>query len=443
MTQRVSFISPQLVLRVRASSASSARASMLARTRRCASSSHAISSATAEGVAAERRRSFVSSSPHRSAASPNEWFSYMYLHAPTCATISAIGRAPPGGSQSQSRGSTARTLVRSECQSGPANAASSRYRYSSMAALAMGRLPTRLAPLYLELSFHAVELALPGMASPSHAFRDGCREHLGPKEVGELLDRPSERAFVPQHDAIGDVEAGFLPQRVHMMRELARETFRLEFRRRLRHKRGDRAGVTPDRVSGRPLVAHQYLGRRKREALDDRVAVTHREAALGQRLADPRQLIAELRPERLQLRLHGLAHEPLRVVTHLEGLHVELVADDRRELVLALERAAVAVARIEDRDELWQRRADLRLRGGSRGAAERHDAHRGTHAPLEVVIDPLGADLRVGREMHRRRRATCGLTNEVLVQRLGQERHHRREKTRQGRQRVVQRLVGG
>ena len=202
------------------------------------------------------------------------------------------------------------------------------------------------------------------------------------------------------------------------MRQFAREAFRLELGRRVGEECGDRTRVTPDRVSGGPLVAHEHLGRREGEAFDDGVPVARSEAAFRQRLAHAREILAELRPKRLELRLHGLAHESLGVVAHLEVLHVELVADDRRELDLAVECATVAVVRIEDRDELRQRRADLRLRGGACGTPERHDAHRGAHAPLEVVIDPLGPDLRIRGQMHRCRGAAHGSANEVLIQRL-------------------------
>src|ERR1700716_2341706 len=134
------------------------------------------------------------------------------------------------------------------------------------------------------------------------------------------------------------------------MRELARQPFCLELRRCLGDERGDRAGLAADRMPCRALVAHKHLGRQERESLDLDRTVASGEAAFGQRLANARQILAELWTERLELRLDGLAPEPLRVIAHLEGLHVQLVADDRRELVLAIERAAVAVVRIEDRD---------------------------------------------------------------------------------------------
>src|SRR5437867_1124272 len=210
----------------------------------------------------------------------------------------------------------------------------------------------RLAPLYLELSLHAVELAFPGVATSGHAFRERCRQHLGLKEVGETPNRLTQRALVPQRDAVCDVKAGFPAHGVDVMRKLARETLRFQLRRCVGDEGGDRAGVTADRVARGPLVAHEHFGRRKGEALDHRVAVARGEAAIRQRLANARQSLAELRPERLELRLHGLAHEALRIVAHLEGLHVELVSDDRSELALAVEGSAVAVVRIEDRDEL-------------------------------------------------------------------------------------------
>ena len=135
------------------------------------------------------------------------------------------------------------------------------------------------------------------MAAARHALRDGCREHLASEEIGEALDRLPQCALVPQHDAIGDIEAGFPPQGVHVMGQLAREAFRLKLGRRVGDECGDRPRVTPDRVSRRSLVAHQYLGRREDEALDDRVSVARAEAPFRQRLAHARQMLPELRPE--------------------------------------------------------------------------------------------------------------------------------------------------
>jgi len=57
-------------------------------------------------------------------ASPKAWFQYMFLQAATSETISAIGRAPRGGTQSQSSLLTSLRLRISECQSSPANASS-------------------------------------------------------------------------------------------------------------------------------------------------------------------------------------------------------------------------------------------------------------------------------------------------------------------------------
>ncbi len=227
------------------------------------------------------------------------------------------------------------------------------------------------------------------------------------------------------------------------MRELARKSLGLELGRGVRDERGDRAGLTADGVSRRALVAHEDLAWGKREALDDGVAVACRETSLGEGLSHPRKILAELRPERLELRFHDLAHESLRVVAHLEGLHVELVADDRRELFLPVEGAAVAVVRLEDGDELRQRRPHLGLRGRARGAAEGHDAHRGAHAPLEVIVDPFGAHLGIRRQVHRLRRAGYRAPDQVLVKRLGEERHDRCEEPRQRRERLVQRLIRG
>src|SRR5437867_6201768 len=82
-------------------------------------------------------------------------------------------------------------------------------------------LPQRLAPLHLALPTHSLELTLPPVAAARHALRDGCREHLASEEIGEALDRLPQCALVPQHDAIGDIEAGFPPQGVHVMGQLA------------------------------------------------------------------------------------------------------------------------------------------------------------------------------------------------------------------------------
>ena len=116
------------------------------------------------------------------------------------------------------------------------------------------------------------------------------------------------------------------------MRELSRKTFELELRGDLRFERDRRARVASDRVPGRAFVRDEDLGVGKLEAFDLDRAVSTLVASIGERLAHAREILAELRSEDLEVRLHGLLHQALRRVADLDRLHVELILHDLRQL---------------------------------------------------------------------------------------------------------------
>src|SRR5438093_11589745 len=116
------------------------------------------------------------------------------------------------------------------------------------------------------------------------------------------------------------------------MGDLAREAFELELGRTLRLERHRRSGVTAHGVASRALMRDQHLARRERESLHRDRSIAAFISSLGERLPDPRQVLAELRSEHSQVRLDGLSHETLGLVADLELLHVELILHDVREL---------------------------------------------------------------------------------------------------------------
>src|SRR5216683_2478080 len=136
---------------------------------------------------------------------------------------------------------------------------------------------------------------------------------------------------------------------------------------------------------------------------------------LLKRSAQPWQVLTKLGPKDLQIWPNHFLHQTRDSLADFQSLYVELIANDGDQFVLLVKRVVIAVIRIEHDNCLWKGGPSFDARCGTRRATERDDAHRGAHAALEVVIDPLGADLRIGREVDRRRRGACGLTNEVLV----------------------------
>ena len=225
------------------------------------------------------------------------------------------------------------------------------------------------------------------------------------------------------------------------MRELARQSLGLELGRERGIESDDETRLARDRVTGLALMRDEHLRRLQLEPLDDDEPVASLVPPLRERRSDLRQILSEPRSQHLEVRLHDLAHESLGAVAHLEPLHVELVAHDRRELVVTGQRAPIAVALVEHRDELRQRRAHLRLGLRARGAPELDDAARGAHSTLEIVIDELLVRGRVSRVMHRRGRFRDCVPHEVLVHRLRDERHDRREEPHERDERVIERLV--
>src|SRR5688500_3168941 len=218
----------------------------------------------------------------------------------------SLTRRPNGGLPNAKNGRT-RSIVRWLCKSlSPVRAASAaptvilptaggptmRTSVGGRATEASGAC---LSALDLQYPLHAVELALPAVApSFDHGF-DRRGKDLAGEELAELLDRAPEISRVAKGDAVSDVEAGLLAHVVHVVRELASKALGLELRRCLGHQRRDRARVAADRVSRGALVTDEHLARHEREALDFDVAVPLRVAALGQRLANARQVLAELR----------------------------------------------------------------------------------------------------------------------------------------------------
>src|SRR3989442_140305 len=95
MIHRVSFISPQFVLRGRTSSESSRSARMLVRNRSWLSRRNSI--ALIRVAVRSGEKWFQESFP-----SPNAWFSYICLHSPTCCAIARTDRDPAGGIHSHS-----------------------------------------------------------------------------------------------------------------------------------------------------------------------------------------------------------------------------------------------------------------------------------------------------------------------------------------------------
>src|SRR5687768_13676092 len=296
----------------------------------------------------------------------------------------------------------------------------------------------------LYFGLYSVQLAAPGVAATREALLDGDRERLALDQAPELLDRLRDGPRVAQADPVGDLEPGLLAQVVQLVDELARETFLLEVRRERGLERGDRSGVAADRVTGRADVLDEHLGGQEREAFDlERAVGLLSEPPLGERRAHPREILAELRSERLELRFHAQLDEPGGIVADLELFHVQLVTHEPRDLAARIERAAVPIGLVEDDDEPPQRRTDLHASLAPRGAAERHDAHRRPHLAVERLVDRLGTERRIVREMHRRRRRRDSAAHEVLVHRLREERHHRSEEPRDRDERLVERLVGG
>src|SRR4051812_17079272 len=91
----------------------------------------------------------------------------------------------------------------------------------------------------LEPRLDAVQLSRPRVPASGQATRDAAREHLFSDLVGVALDDRGDRAVVAERDAVGDVEARLLAQLVQLVRELARETFRLELGRERGVERDD------------------------------------------------------------------------------------------------------------------------------------------------------------------------------------------------------------
>ena len=140
-------------------------------------------------------------------------------------------------------------------------------------------------------------------------------------------------------------------------------------------------------------------------------------------MTHPRKVLTELWSEDLEVRLHGLLHEPLGRVADLDRLHVQLVFHNLRQLRRALERTTVAVIRIEYHDELGERRARLHARRRTRRTTKLDDAASRPHPPLEVVIDALRAFVRIRGEVDRRLGARRARTNKALIHILAQEGH--------------------
>ena len=89
---------------------------------------------------------------------------------------------------------------------------------------------------------------------------------------------------------------------------------------------------------------------------------------------------------------------------------------------------------------LGQRLPDLDLDGVPRGRAERDQAQQGVHVGRQVGVDQRLVGLGIVAVMDAR--AVLGASDDqVLIHRLGQERHHRREQLRQRHQHGVKRLI--
>src|SRR5438093_3932894 len=202
-----------------------------------------------------------------------------------------------------------------------------------------------LGLLDFELSFHAVELALPLVAPSLQALAHARRERLLRDEVAVALERARDGSRVAKRNPVRDVETGVLAEIVQVMRELARESFELELGSQLRLERHRRAGVASHRVAGRALMRDEDLRVRELEAFDADRPVTTLIPSVGERLPHARQVLTELRSEHLEVRLDRLFHEALGRIAQLDRLHVELVLHDLGEIRAAVERPAVAVVR--------------------------------------------------------------------------------------------------
>ena len=112
-------------------------------------------------------------------------------------------------------------------------------------------------------------------------------------------------------------------------------------------------------MPGRALVRHEDFGVRQLETLDLDRPVATLVPPLGKRLSNSGKVLAELRPEHPEVRLHCLLYEPFGRIPDLDRFHIELVLDDVGEVRAGVERAPVAVVRIEDDDQLGQRRPRL------------------------------------------------------------------------------------
>src|SRR3989440_12615302 len=192
--------------------------------------------------------------------------------------------------------------------------------------------PFRLFLLELERARDAIQLTLPLVAAVVEPLADPCRERLLRDEVAVALEGARNRALVAQRDAIGDLESRLFAQVVQMVGELAREAFQLELRRELGLERDRRPRVAAARVARRTFVGDEDLGVGELDPFDLDRPVAPLVASFRERLPNPRQILAELRPEDFEVGLHGLLHEALGRVPNLERLNIELVLDDLAQL---------------------------------------------------------------------------------------------------------------
>ena len=158
-------------------------------------------------------------------------------------------------------------------------------------------------------------------------------------------------------------------------------------------------------------------------------AVRLLELARGERGADCAELLAELRAEHRQVRLHV---ELRRLdIAELDLLDAQLLA--QLVDVPGCERRALD-------DEPAERLPRLQLRGRASLVAEPDDpAHLGDLGEQVVV---RGRSLRPAGEVHRIRRVAGGLADEHLPEMLAQERHHRRDDAQRLHERQPEHVQG-
>ena len=240
--------------------------------------------------------------------------------------------------------------------------------------------------------------------------------------------------------AVGHVKAAILAHRLHFADDLTGIALadqiagqvRIEHDGHaavgLRNKAGllRRAGQHVDLLEHNLVAVHVELHQLAAGERVDNLVAVHR----GQRFADTVEQLAVLLAQRTQLRLERIRGELPRIVHETDGLHIQLIARKRGEILR--EGNALDVQR---RGGL----ANLHIRHVAAGAAGLNDLEQRFHVLLQLRVHVL---LLVGgeiAEMHALRRVLIRGTHEVLIHILGHERRIRRKQLAQRHEHVIER----